>query len=391
MFSAKPHLYAILVGTSDYSGTQLDLRYPDLDAIAMAQALESVGKRLFEDRTHFRLLTTSAQNPADISSKANIAAAFKDFAALAKPSDVMVVYFSGHGLTYGSAEKSQFYYLTKDVASPDLKDPSVRDNFTVSSEDFTRWLATDIKAKKRVMILDACNSGKVVESLLAVGARELNSSQIRALDRMKDRTGMFILTGAAADKVSFEASQYGQGLLTYSLLQGMSGLALTSDKRVDVMTLFQYARDKVPELASSIQQVQIPVLSFPVGASSFDIGIVDATVKIKLAQVKPVFIRNVFQDEDSFDDNLGLTSALAEYFQKTTARGSSADLIYVDVSEYENAYSIKGRYSLKGDAVTVRGRLYQGKNSRGEFQVNGVKSAMPALVEELIKKVMTML
>ena len=387
---AKPHLYVISIGTSDYAGDQLDLRFPDLDAAAFAKAVQAAGSRLFEDRVHVKLLSTAGKNPEDIAGKANIEKAFKAFADQAKPADILLVYFSGHGITYGAAEKSQFYYLTKDIARADLSDPNVRKNATVSSEDLTRWL-TATPALKQVMVLDACNSGKVVEAMAAIGARDLNPSQIRALDRMKDRTGMYILTGAAADKVSYEASQYGQGLLTYSLLQGMSGLALTDDKRVDVMTLFQYARDKVPELAKSIRQVQIPILAFPVDGSSFDIGIVDGGVKIPLAQPKPVFIRNVFQDEESFDDVLGLTGALADYFRTITARGAQAELIYVDVNDYENAYSIKGRYTVKGDSIEVRGRLFKGKTSLGEFQVTGKKSNMTGLVEAIVEKVSGML
>jgi WD40 repeat protein len=388
--NAKPELYAIVVGTSDYSGRELDLTFPDLDAAAMASALAAAGSRLFEDRIHFKVLTTTGKTASEVPSKANIAAAFTAFAAEAKPTDILIVYFSGHGLTYGGAEKSQFYYLTKDISSADLKDEEVRNNYTVSSEDLTRWL-TAIPASKQVMILDACNSGKVVESLATVGGRSLSSSQIRAFDRMKDRTGMFILTGSAADKVSFEASQYGQGLLTFSLLQGMSGLALTPDKRVDVMTLFQYARDEVPVLAKGIRQVQVPVLAFPAGGGSFDIGIVDAGVKIPLAQVKPVFIRNNFQDEDNFDDGLGLTQTLAAYFQEITARGAQADVIYVDVSAYEGAYSIKGRYTVTGDVVVVRGRLFKGKTALGDFQLTGKKDALPALVEAIVDKVSEML
>ncbi|PSR14018.1 MAG: hypothetical protein DA408_08350 [Bacteroidetes bacterium] len=388
--NAKPELYAIVVGTSDYSGRELDLTFPDLDAAAMASAFAAAGSRLFEDRIHLKVLTTTGKTAKEVSSKANIAAAFAAFAAEAKPTDILIVYFSGHGLTYGAAEKSQFYYLTKDIASADLKDDEVRNNYTVSSEDLTRWL-TAIPARKQVMILDACNSGKVVESLATVGARSLSSSQIRAFDRMKDRTGMFILTGAAADKVSFEASQYGQGLLTFSLLQGMSGLALTPDKRVDVMTLFQYARDEVPVLAKGIRQVQVPVLAFPAGGGSFDIGMVDAGVKIPLAQVKPVFIRNNFQDEDNFDDGLGLTQALAAYFQEITARGAQADVIYVDVNAYEDAYSIKGRYTVSGEVVAVRGRLFKGKTALGDFQLTGKKDALPALVEAIVDKVSEML
>lgn len=380
-----PRMFALVVGTSNYAGERLDLRFADLDAEAMAKAFRQTGSALFgSDRTQVHLLSTTGSGEA--SSKTNIQKAFSDIAAQAQPQDVLVVFFSGHGLAYGPAEKEQFYYLTKDIGSEDLSDPVVRDNYTISSNEFTQWL-TAIPARKQVMILDACNAGKVVESLATIAQKNLDPSQIRALDRMKDRTGMFILTGSAADKVSYEASQYGQGLLTYSLLQGMSGLALTEGKRVDVMTLFQYSRDKVPELAKGIGGVQTPVLAFPTGGASFDIGIVNEQVKIPVAQVKPVFIRNVFQDEESFDDVLGLTDALENYFREITANGAQAQLIFVDVKEYENGYSMKGRYAIKGEAVEVRGRLFKGKESQGEFQVTGKKSDVRGLAEAILGKV----
>jgi WD40 repeat protein len=387
--SSPPALFALMVGTSDYAGSALDLRFADKDAAAMAQAIRSAGGALFPaGRIQVELLSTAGDSLSGTmsSSKNNIRKAFEAVAGRAKPGDLFLVYFSGHGVTYGSAEKASFYYLTKDIAGEDLHDPEIRQNFAISSEELTQWL-TAIPALKQVMILDACNSGQVVE---AFTARDLNPSQIRAFDRMKDRTGMFILTGSAADKVSYEANRYGQGLLTYSLLQGMSGLALTPDKRVDVMTLFQYARDKVPELARGVGGIQTPVLAFPAQGESFDIGIVTDQVKIPVTQVKPVFIRNNFQDQDAYDDVLGLTEAVAVHFQGLTARGAQAKIIYVDVSEYENAYSIKGRYTVKGENVVVRGRLFQGKTAVGDFKVNGTKNAFPALVEALVEKVSVM-
>ncbi len=362
----QPSLYAIVVGTSNYAGEELDLNFADQDADAMAQAFQGSCTALFgADRTKVQLLSTNSKTPEGNSGKTNIQKAFQDIAAKAKPEDVLLVYFSGHGLAYGPAEKEQFYYLTKDIGSQDLSDPAIRSNYAVSSEELTQWL-TAIPAQKQVMIIDACNAGKVVESLAAIAQKNLDPSQIRALDRMKDRTGMFILTGSAADKVSYEASQYGQGLLTYSLLQGMSGLALAEGKRVDVMKLFQYSRDVVPELAKGIGGVQIPVLAYPHGdGASFDIGIVNAGVKIPLAQPKPVFIRSVFQDEN-FGDELELVSALEKNFQTTTLKGTMAKLIYSDVSEYENGYSIRGSYAIKGNAVEVRVRLFKGKKIFGE-------------------------
>ena len=187
--------------------------------------------------------------------------------------------------------------------------------------------------------------------------------------------------------MSFEASQFGQGLLTYSLLQGMSGPALTADKRVDVMRLFQYSRDEVPVMAKQVGGIQTPLLAFPATGASFDIGIVTDQVKIPLAQIKPVFIRNNFQDENTFDDGLGLNNALATYFQGLTAKGAQAEIIYVDVPEFENAWSLKGRYNVEGDDVKVTARLFQGKTDRGVFQVNGKKNDLNGLVERLLEEV----
>jgi hypothetical protein len=294
-------------------------------------------------------------------------------------------------VNYGDAENGQFYYLTKDIAGENLSDPEIRTNYAISSSELTEWIKA-IPALKQVMVIDACNSGKMVQDL-AAGSKDLSSTQIRALDRMKDRTGMFILTGSAADKVSYEAGQYGQGLLTYSLLQGMSGLALSEDKRVDVMTLFQYSRDKVPDLAKGIGGIQTPVLAFPVSGASFDIGIVDAQTKIPLAQVKPVFIRNVFQDEDRFDDVLGLADALEKYFRELTAKGAQAEFIFVDVQEYENAYSIKGRYTVSGDTVDrCAGVCLKGKRRKARRLRSRVKrSDLPGLVEAIVDMVSGML
>ena len=377
----NPSLYAIVIGTADYNGEQLDLKFPDKDAAAIGQAFEQAGKALFGENITVRLLNTEEATP---SSKENIRAAFQEVAAVAKPQDVFIIYFSGHGITYGAGEQAQFYYITKDVGGEDISDPELRKNFTISSQELTDWL-THVAARKQVMILDACNSGKVVEDLLA-GKKSLNSSQIRALDRMKDRTGMFVLSGSAADKVSYEASRYGQGLLTYSLLQGMSGLALKDGKYVDVVQLFQYARDRVPELAREIGGIQTPMLAFPMGGESFDIGMVDENVQIPVAQVKPVFVRNIFQEESAFNDVLGITKVLEGYFQQITARGARAELIYIDVPQYKDAYSIKGRYLLQGEAISLQAKLFKGNTPLGDIQAEGTDGELNALVEDILKQ-----
>ncbi len=383
--AGDPQLFILCIGTADYNGERLDLKYPDKDAADMAAALSSAGAALFTpEKVRRFLLSTDARTAEAVSSKENIRRYFADIAQQARPEDVFILYLSGHGQAYGSSEKAQFYYLTKDIAGESLSDPTIRTNYAISTEEFTRWLNA-IPAQKQVMMIDACNSGKVVESLLSA-SRSLNSSQIRALDRMQGRTGVFVLAGSAADKVSYEASKYGQGLLTFSLLQGMSGLALREGQYVDIMSLFQYSRDQTPQLAEAIGGIQTPMMAFPLGGESFDIGLVDAQVQIPLARVKPVFIRNNFQEINAFDDVLNLGQQLEAYLQEITAKGAQASLIYVDVPEYRDAYSIKGLYELDNGKVSLRAKLFRGREPLGNIEVTGQAGQTGQLVERLLEQ-----
>src|SRR4051812_48643127 len=104
------------------------------------------------------------------------------------------------------------------------------------------------------------------------------------------------MAGYAADSVRYEASRFGQGLLTYSLLLGMRGAKLREGEYVDVVDLFVFAAVQVPEMARVIGGVQRPTVASPRGAS-IDIGRLTAEdrVKVPLRSVKPVVLRSCFQ------------------------------------------------------------------------------------------------
>lgn len=378
-----PNLFILSVGTANYAGTKLDLKFAGKDALDMANAFQQIGRQLLNNtpgKVISHVLTTD-NSAYPTPTKANIKQAFEAIKKEAKAADILLVYFSGHGIAKGD----EFYYLTQDMSSFEVEIEGT--SRTISNTELTRWI-NDIPALKQVLILDACNSGKVVESFAL--SRGLNSSQIRALEQLKDRTGMFVLTGSAADKVSYEAGQFGQGLLTYSLLEGIKGEVPDKFGHVDVMKLFRYACERVPELAKGIGGIQTPVPAGPLG-KSFPIGTADSTVHISIASEKPVFIRNNFQDETLFDDGLGLTNALKDYLVDQTALGD-ATFIYVDVADYDDAWSIKGLYRVNDGAVEVRGRLFKGKTPIGEeFKVPGKKSDLPGLVEAIVDEVLGMM
>jgi len=360
-------LHAVIIGTSDYNGTELDLRFASKDAEQFAQALGDAGKKLFgANSVNIQLLTTNKKDSWP--TKENIQQAFKTISTTAAPNDLLVVYLAGHGTNFGGAE-GDFYYLTANAKNGNLSDPGIRQQVAISSNEFTEYIKW-VPSLKQIMILDACHSGKFAEDLLAKREAK-SSSEIRALERMKDRTGLYILAGSASDAVSYEASIYGQGLLTYSLLFGMKGAALRDNQFVDVMELFQYCTDEVPRMAANIGGIQKPELRVPFGGESFDIGIVDDMIKQKiiLPTPKPVFLRSIFQDEETFGDPLGLSEHLD--FQLKALEINNAKIIFIDAMKFSDAYTLRGRYKKTGSSYEVSCKLLKGDKLFKDISITG--------------------
>jgi hypothetical protein len=311
--------------------------------------------------------------------------AFLD-AAKAKANDLLVVYLAGHGVNYGGQD-GDFYYLTMDATSGSLEDPAVRAANAISSHELTEWINA-IPALKQVLILDTCASGRMIEKLTV--KRDIASSQIRSLERMKDRTGLYILAGAAADAVSYEASRYGQGLLTWSLLFGMHGAALRESQFVDVSRLFNHVADQVPRLAQDIGGIQRPVIAMPKSGASFDFGQIldeDKLNCIHPAQVRPLILQANFQDDEKFQDHLKLSKLINTALRKASAGVRDARFIFVEADDLPNAYSLAGRYRIVGSMIKVKVLLFEDNTKKEVFDIAGDKERLDELVDRIIVKV----
>ena len=282
----------------------------------------------------------------------------------AKPGDILVVYLAGHGVVRDDV----FYYLTADAASFDLSDPEVRRSTAISSVELIEEIKR-IPALKQVLILDTCASGSLVAAL--AGGRGPPTRPDLALDRMKDRTGMFVLAGCAADRVSYEATKFGQGLLTYSLLQGMKGAQLREREYVDVVPLFGYAIDRVPALAREIGGAQQPLLATP-GGQSFDIGRMTDQEKaaVPLQAVRPSFGRPSLQDAGEGADVLGLEEQITSLLRDEAADPSGVAVAFVD-SSAPDVFRISGTYATKDGRTTARFRLRRDKEATSWIVVEG--------------------
>lgn len=389
--NTEPRIYALCIGTADYArGTALDLAFAEQDALRLAQALELGGKALLNDPARVEVLTLTtclgkncpdAQRPT----KKNIQSALSAFAKKARPEDVFLLYLSGHGKVY----QDYFYYLTQDMGSDYLGDDAIRVQYAISSAEFAEWLNA-IPARKQVMMIDACASGQFNEDMALLAMKAVPGSQIRALDRLRDRTGIFIISGSANDQASYEASPYGMGLLTYSLLTGMSGGALREDEYMDVEKLFHFAEEQVPVLAEDVGAIQTPKYWKPEGSKSFDIGRATPEVKkaIQLPSPKPLFVRVSFINDETFGDELKLEETLNGLLRDFTfAKGEDKALLFVDADDHPNAYRLRGKYALQGDKVRVEYFVFKGNEKVGGLLVVEMPSTnLEALGRKIIAR-----
>jgi WD40 repeat protein len=382
-----PSVYILCSGVSDYEGNAIDLKYAAKDAEDMASALELAASELFgTDRTHVFRLTSAQMQKDKKPNRENILATIRQIASEALSTDIFVIYLSGHGINIGGSE-GDFYYLTADAfsASPEVyASTQLRQSVAISSRELTELLK-QIPAQKQVMILDACASGRVVEEVNLLAQKDISSSTLRALDRMRDRTGTHIISGCAADAVSYEASRFGQGLLTYALLEGIRGGALREGRFVDVTLLFSSASDRVPSLAKGIGGIQEPRIFS--ASESFDIGEVSEDIRrrIPLAEEKPVFIMSSFQDEESFDDLAGLEGFTDEQL-RIIASSDQPHILFLESKSFSNAYRIRGQYKISENSMVVRVRLFRDKEIVADFSVSGQISAIQNISQDIVKQ-----
>jgi WD40 repeat protein len=379
----KPQLWSIVAGTSDYLGAGLDLRFAAKDAEDFATALGvAAGKLLGPERVHITRLY-DGEAPA---TRATMAAAFETFRQAA-PGDILVLYLAGHGVSLGGQD-GDYYYLLQDAESGDIRDPDLRAQSALSSEQLTEWIK-QVPALKQVLILDTCHAGQLISDMTLTRSLPSSSEQ-RSLDRMKDRTGMFIIAGSAADSVSYEASRYGQGVLTYSLLEGMRGAALREDAFVDVGQLLTYAVDRVPTLARGIGGIQQPRMATPSGGESFDLGWLPAAAdlaKIPIAQERPLVLKTSFTPEDQPLDVLELTPMVNEALRVRAADPRNAPFVFVEADQSAGAWRIAGRYSVEGTTVMLKVYLYQDKTVADQFELQGQTHALDVLSAEIVRQI----
>jgi WD40 repeat protein len=237
-------LHLIVIGINTYKNPKYNLNYAMADATSFTEALTNGSKDLFTTTNTLFIKDADA-------TKEGMAAAFEKVKAAAKPQDLFVFYYAGHGVIN---DKNQFFLVPYDVTQLYGNDGSLEQKGFSAVE--LQKMSKDIKAQKQLFILDACQSAGALSSV--VSAR--GAAEEKAISQLARATGTYWLTASSSEQFASEFSQLGHGSFTYCLLQAFKGDANPGDKKLTVKVLDAYLQTKVPEITQKYKgTVQYPV------------------------------------------------------------------------------------------------------------------------------------
>ena len=242
-------LHLMVVGINSYKNPKYNLNYALADATAFAEAMAGGSKDLFEKTNTIFIKDADA-------TKDGIAAAFEKIKAVAKPQDLFVFYYAGHGVIN---DKNKFFLVPYDVTQLYGNDGALEQKGF--SADDLQQMSKNIKAQKQLFILDACQSAGVLNAVVS----SRGAAEEKAIAQLARATGTYWLTASSSEQFASEFSQLGHGSFTYCLLQAFKGDANHGDNKLTVKILDAYLQTKVPEITQKYKgTAQYPV-SFSYG------------------------------------------------------------------------------------------------------------------------------
>lgn len=228
--------YIVAVGIDKYQNSKLNLNYAKSDAVSLIKVISESSDLLFREIVIDTVFDRDA-------TRLNILRKLEDVGAKARPEDVFILYYAGHG----SIVDNRFYFIPTENSR--LFDASGLRRQAIDAVTMQEKLK-NIKALKQLIILDACQSGGSVELLATRG-----SGEEKAIAQLSRSAGIHVLASAGSEQFATEFAELGHGLFTYVLLKGLAGDAdgAPQDGKVTIYELKSYIDDQVPEMTRKLK------------------------------------------------------------------------------------------------------------------------------------------
>ncbi len=231
-----PNLYVLAVGIDQYAPAFPNLTFSSVDAQRLADQLA-----LQEGGMYTRVYNTILMNGQ--ATRDGILKALDAFPGM-RSEDILVLFFSGHGVRSLDAKgRLQYYFVTSGATRKQVARQAL------SWEDVSGALSK-VKAGRVILFLDACHSGEVSSG----------ASNEKVAAALSGKVGI-IFASSSGNEFSFENPSWGQGAFTKALLAGMKGEAdYTKNAVIDWNELQLFVTNRVKELTRGSQNPMIPRL-----------------------------------------------------------------------------------------------------------------------------------
>lgn len=262
--SGKGDLYFIGFGVSKYRDSSLDLQYADKDAKELA---ELFGRMKGEYGNVYAKAFTNEDVTVENIKKS------KELLKNAKADDTFVLFIAGHGV-HDTDRDSAYYYLTHGADRNDLKG-------TCADFDLIEDLLQGIAPRRKLFLMDTCESGETEESVssayfAAAGSRGIKARTARAIavnpkrkgekrpfllnreryiyNDLLRRSGAIVFSSSRGGEFSYESDRIKNGYFTRSIMDALSGKAAKkSAGSVYVDELRTYVSEAVPQETGDLQ------------------------------------------------------------------------------------------------------------------------------------------
>jgi len=349
-FLADPDIerWAVVVGISDYKNNPAvtDLKYADRDAQSFYDFLVSPQGGCFKTENIQLLLNQKA-------SVSNLRYALGTFLGKTADKDLVVIYMAGHGAP-DPKKWENLYFLTYDADMNSLP------NTAYPMDDLTRDLQRYIKAKKVIVITDACHSAAVSGGMIAMRGNEGHRVNDYLKKLSESREGCTFITATRAGEGSQESEKWGDGhgVFTHFLLEGLKGQA---DRNGDGFITIKEAYDYLyPKVQRESENGQSPFASayldnsIPMGICEPEkLGIISKAKPSEIKgsdtyeRLKKKYTGQLKSDDANAHFNLGIKYYNSKDYQKAIESYKEAIRIEPD---YADAYSLLGlAYTDLGD------------------------------------------
>ena len=263
----KGDLYYIGFGVSRYKNPALNLHFAHKDVLDLGAALQR-----YTDTGSFRHVIAKTYTD-DVVTRDNVLQA-GELLKNAGVDDTVVILVSGHG-AYDLSKEATYYYGTYNI---DVKNLAA----TAVSFDEIESLLRDIAPRRKLLLLDTCESGEMDESTRAeltakirdagLAARtspvfqQAHASQPKRVflyerDRyiyndLARRTGSIIFSASHAGELSLESSKIQNGFFTHEILEALasSQADTNQDGKISIDELEAFVSLRVALMTGGLQR-----------------------------------------------------------------------------------------------------------------------------------------